>query len=124
MATWADGRSGVMPEVFYATIGVGNLSKEGAPLAGSVPTAFTLNQNYPNPFNPSTNITFALPEESRVDFKVYDILGRQVAVLALGELAAGQHQLTFDAKDLPSGVYVYKLTARNFTDSKKMILLK
>lgn len=123
MGTWADGRNGV-PDVFYATVDGPSLAKEGEQLVASVPTDFILNQNYPNPFNPATNITFALPNESNVTFKVYDMLGREVAVLALGELAAGHHQIGFDAKDLSSGVYVYRLTADNFTDSKKMILLK
>ena len=123
MVTWADGRNGV-PDVFYATIGAGELGKEGAPLASLVPTPFSLKQNYPNPFNPETEITFALPEDSHVTLKLYDILGREVALLAEGDLSAGQHRINLNAKDLPSGVYIYNLTAGNLVDTKKMILLK
>jgi len=138
-ATWADGRSVLppvpdiaQPEAFYATITApgddddDDLDKGAAPVVATneLPTSFALNQNHPNPFNPSTNITFALPEQSRVSFTVYDILGREVAELALGELTVGNHRITFDAKDLPSGVYIYKVTAGKFVDTKKMVLLK
>lgn len=124
LTTWADGRNAV-PDVFYATITSGQV-KQGAPLADSpaLPEAFALNQNYPNPFNPETEITFALPRESYVSVKIYDLLGREVAVLTEGKRPAGEHRISFDAKNLPSGVYVYTLTATDFVSSKKMVVLK
>lgn len=80
--------------------------------------------NYPNPFNPVTKIKFSLPEDSHVEIKVYDVLGREVAVLLNEEKGAGYHEIKFDANDLPSGVYFYIIKAGKFTDVKKIILLK
>ncbi len=90
----------------------------------TVPTAFTVEQNYPNPFNPSTTIRFALPMESQVSLKVYDLLGQLVATIQEGMMNAGTHTLTFDASNLPSGLYLYTVQAGGFTSSRKMLLLK
>lgn len=91
----------------------------------AVPEAFTVFQNYPNPFNPSTQIFFALPSAQKVTLKVFDLAGKEVATLLQNEQkAAGTHELTFDAKNLPSGVYLYKLKAGKYTGTKKMILLR
>jgi hypothetical protein len=87
-------------------------------------TEYRLYPNYPNPFNPTTTIAFDLAEAGQVSLKVYDIMGREVAVLANGYLPAGRHRLVFDAQGLPSGLYMFKLTAGNFSDMKKMVLLK
>jgi hypothetical protein len=89
-----------------------------------VPTAYTLSQNFPNPFNPSTKIEFAIPMQSRVTLKVYNVLGQVVATLMDGMLGAGTHQVTFDASKIASGVYFYRLEAGSFTSMKKMMLLK
>ena len=91
----------------------------------TIPNEYFLSQNYPNPFNPSTTIRFGLSEQSNVSLKIYDILGREVAVVLDNESrAAGSYEITFDASVLASGTYIYKLTSKNFTMSKKMILLK
>jgi Secretion system C-terminal sorting domain len=93
------------------------------------PTEYSLQQNYPNPFNPSTKIDFSLASDSKVTLKVYDVLGRQVAELLNSNLTAGEHTASFNAVNLTSGVYFYKLEAKGvngnrFTSIKKMILMK
>ena len=88
-------------------------------------TDYALYQNYPNPFNPSTVIKFSVPEENTlVTLRVYSSLGEQVEILINQVVPAGQHQVHFDATGLPSGIYFYTLTAGNFVDSKKMVVLK
>ena len=89
-----------------------------------VPDGFVLEQNYPNPFNPATVITYRLPVAGNVTLKVYDVLGRPVAALVNERQAAGIHSVKFDAVDLPSGVYFYRLHAGSFVSTKKMILLQ
>ena len=89
-----------------------------------VPYKFELAQNYPNPFNPSTTIKFSIPSESHVILKIYDMLGREVRTLLNEEKAPGNYSVNFIAGNLPSGVYLYKLTAGNYTDVKKLILIK
>jgi hypothetical protein len=91
---------------------------------GSVPTQFELTQNYPNPFNPTTAISFTLPEAGNVTLKVYNALGQEVATLVNGYKTAQKYNVTFDASRLASGVYIYTLKSDNFTQSKKMILMK
>ena len=88
------------------------------------PKQYSLSQNYPNPFNPTTKIDFTIKKTSRVELSVYNMLGEKVAVLANGKMSAGSYSATFDAANLPNGIYFYKLTADNFTSVKKMILLK
>ncbi|MBK9099757.1 MAG: T9SS type A sorting domain-containing protein [bacterium] len=99
---------------------------------GTIPTQYGLSQNYPNPFNPSTKINFSLPFESNVRLSVFNILGQEVKVLVDNQIQSiGNYNLTFDARDLPSGIYFYRLTAsslgdndQNFVDVKKMMLIK
>lgn len=88
------------------------------------PAGFVLAPNYPNPFNPSTTIRFALPTASPVELAVYDALGREVYRLTEDRLAAGAHEVVFEAKHLPSGVYVYRLTAGTLTETRRMVLLR
>ena len=88
------------------------------------PSGYELNQNYPNPFNPSTSISYRLPGRSFVTLKVYDVLGREVATLAGGEESAGEHTILFDGGGLSSGVYIYRLTAGAYRESREMLLLK
>jgi hypothetical protein len=90
----------------------------------ATPTEFSLSQNYPNPFNPSTKISFSLPQSVKVMLKVYDMLGRDVKTLVDGELSAGNHEAVFNASGLSSGIYIYRLVAGNFTETKRMNLLK
>ena len=91
---------------------------------GTLPQKFALEQNYPNPFNPSTMINFSLGKSGQVTLSVYDLLGRQVAELVNGKMEAGVHEVNLDASELASGVYVYRLTAGGFVQSRKMVLLK
>ena len=92
--------------------------------SGSVPSAFALEQNYPNPFNPSTSIGFQLAEAGWVTLAVYDLLGREIAVLVDGQKAAGSYAVEFNARGLASGMYVYRLSAGSFTQSRKMMLVQ
>jgi len=89
-----------------------------------LPVSYELGQNYPNPFNPTTNIKFSIPESGIVTLKVYNLLGQEVAVLLNGEKPAGNYEATFDASMLSSGIYFYTLEAKNFTSTRKMVLLK
>jgi hypothetical protein len=89
-----------------------------------LPTKYSLCQSYPNPFNPTTMITFSLPQRSYVSLKVFDMIGREVGVLVKKELAAGNYSRQWDALDMPSGIYFYRLQAGEFVETKKMILLK
>lgn len=90
-----------------------------------VPTKVILNQNYPNPFNPSTTIGFGLPQTSKVTLEVFDILGRKVATLFNNEnKSAGRHTITFDARNLASGMYIYRLQTGNTIITKKLTLIK
>ncbi len=85
---------------------------------------FALHQNYPNPFNPSTEIRWTMDVGRQTKLAIYDILGREVAVLVNGMLAPGEHSVTFDAAGLSSGLYMYRLTSNGYSISKKMLLMK
>ena len=89
-----------------------------------VPTEFNLFQNYPNPFNPTTNIKFQIPQLSFVTIKVYDVLGNEIATLVNGEIPAGIYNVDFNAKNLSSGIYFYKLYTNLIITTKKMTLVK
>jgi len=89
-----------------------------------VPKEYSLFQNYPNPFNPVTTLTYAVPSSEKVTLKVYDTLGRKVAVLVDGFKMAGRYSVTFDATKLSSGVYFYSLTVGTFSKTRKMLLVK
>jgi hypothetical protein len=90
----------------------------------SLPAEFALEQNYPNPFNPSTAISYQLSAVSFVTLKVFDALGREVATLVQAEQSAGRYRVTFDAGNLTSGTYFYRLQAGNSVDTKKLLLVK
>jgi hypothetical protein len=85
---------------------------------------FKLSQNYPNPFNPSTIIRFQIKDSRFVTLKIYDILGKEIETLVNEKLGAGEYESTFDGSNLSSGIYFYRLTADNFSDTKRMILIK
>ncbi len=89
-----------------------------------LPSRYELYQNYPNPFNPVTNIGFAISNREWVRLEVYDILGKRVATLVDGYIDAGEFTVDFDASDLPSGIYIYRMTAGSFTSAKQLTLLK
>jgi hypothetical protein len=89
-----------------------------------LPNSFALEQNYPNPFNPTTAVSYQLPAVSDVRLVVYDILGRKAAVLVNEKKAPGRYEVRFDATGLASGVYLYRLTAGNFVQTRKMVVVK
>lgn len=89
-----------------------------------IPNYYSLSQNYPNPFNPSTVIKFTLPEAQNVNLTVFDILGREVISLVNEHKNSGTYEVNFDATELSSGVYFYRLVTDNFSDTKRMLLVK
>jgi len=93
-------------------------------LNAALPTSFELKQNYPNPFNPSTTITFSLPKSAFVTLKIHNLLGEEVATLVAEERAAGIHKFSWDVGGLASGVYLYRLEAGEFVQTKKLILMR
>src|SRR5690606_29886642 len=97
-------------------------STDSQPLPEKI--SFKLEQNYPNPFNPTTTISYQIKEGGLVKLKVYDILGKEVATLVKEEQPNGNYSVKFDASNLPSGVYMYSLRVNNFSENRKMILLK
>lgn len=101
------------------TVGFGNNQ-----ISSNIPYGFKLDQNFPNPFNPSTVIRYSLKENGYTTLKIYDAQGKEVAVLVNENLKAGTYETEFDASNLPSSVYFYKLTSGNLTETKKMFLLK
>lgn len=88
------------------------------------PKEFKLEQNYPNPFNPVTNIKYDLKENSFVELKIFDVLGNELATLVNQYMPAGSHTINFNASGLPSGIYIYKIIASDFTDVKKFLIMK
>jgi hypothetical protein len=90
----------------------------------SIPEIVVLYQNYPNPFNATTNIQYSIPNTSIVKIKVYDILGKEVAVLMNEEKQPGMHTAVFDASNLPSGVYYYRVTVSEFNETRRLLLIK
>jgi hypothetical protein len=117
--------SAVITQLWIKEVGVG-FNPE--PMA-TLPTKYILEQNYPNPFNPSTTIRYAIPEDGRVTLKVYNIAGQEVATLVNEWKTAGKYEIVFDAKNasgstLATGVYLYRVHAGNFSETKKMILLR
>ncbi|MCB0725574.1 MAG: T9SS type A sorting domain-containing protein [Ignavibacteriae bacterium] len=91
---------------------------------GIVPNEYKLYSNYPNPFNPSTKIRFAIPTNGVAVVKIYNSLGKEVSTLVNRYHTAGEYEYNFDASNLSSGVYFYTLTAGNYRETKKMVLLK
>jgi hypothetical protein len=100
----------------------GGSSIDEEPLAS--PNNFKLEQNYPNPFNPETKITFILEKSAHTSLTVHNVLGQKVATLLDGEMSIGEHFVTFNGGNLPSGIYFYQLISGNYKETKKMILVK
>jgi len=90
----------------------------------NLPQEYSLDQNFPNPFNPTTTISFGLPEAGATTLKVYNIIGQEIAVLVNEDLQAGTYNVTFEATDMPSGLYLYRLQSKEFVSIKKMLLIK
>jgi len=120
-AFWADNSSGIYQvwteSVAHGTVGV---QQNG----NNIPVAFSLGQNYPNPFNPVTNIKFSIPEEKSVKITAFDIAGREAGVILNQLLQPGNYSIDFNAYNLSSGVYFYRITAGNYSNVKKMVLIK
>ncbi len=122
---WVIGTNGAL----LKTINGGGGQTTDIPLEQpELPSEYYLSQNYPNPFNPSTKISFNLPESGNVSLKIYDIMGKEVAILVDGFKPGGKHEVYFDASSdaggLASGVYFYKLISGGFIDTKKMLLIR
>jgi hypothetical protein len=111
----------VLTTVTRGTSNGGSTAVDDVP---AVVTNFQLDQNYPNPFNPSTVISFQMPAAADVRLAVFNLLGQEVALLAQARLEAGQHSFRFDAAGLPSGVYLYRLSAGSFSQTRKMALVR
>ena len=108
------------PEFETVTVAFSGVASGGP----EMPTVYALDQNYPNPFNPSTEISFDLPAASHVELTVFNILGQKVETLVDGDREAGSYTVTWDASPYSSGVYFYRISAENFSATKKMLLLK
>jgi hypothetical protein len=115
------GNDGTIDDSIFVKNQTTNVEDEGSLLS---PDSYNLAQNYPNPFNPITTIKYSIPESGNVSLKVYDMLGKQVASLVNEEKSRGVYSVIFDASNLSSGVYFYKLQSGSFTETKKMLLLK
>lgn len=96
----------------------------GDDLTGNVPLEFALESNYPNPFNPTTTIKYSIPQANRVSLRVYDLTGKEVAEIVDNYMEAGLHSVNFNAADLASGIYFYRIDAGNFSAIRKMTLIK
>jgi len=108
----------------FGIMGLKDFVTDVKDITQTLPTAYSLNQNYPNPFNPSTIINFSIPNEGFVTLSVYNSIGQQVATLVNESKPAGTYQVDFIAEGLTSGIYFYKITSGNFSETKKMMLLK
>jgi len=108
----------------------GGISRYGAPIIGvnpistETPSNYSVSQNYPNPFNPTTKINFALPKSGLVTLKVYDVVGKEVATLVNEVKNVGTYSVDFNASNLSSGIYFYKVSVNGFSEVKKMMLVK
>jgi hypothetical protein len=94
------------------------------PAGNVIPKGYSLEQNYPNPFNPSTKINFSIPQSGFTSLVIYDVMGREVRTLINSQLRAGKYSIDFNADDLTSGAYMYKLKVNDFTETRKMMLIK
>lgn len=111
------GASTVWRRILSEMIGVNNISTE-------IPTAYSLSQNYPNPFNPTTSIKFNVAKLGYVKIVIYDVTGREVQTIVNESLKPGTYETSFDGSSLNSGVYFYKIIAEEFSETKKMLLIK
>ncbi|NOY88453.1 MAG: T9SS type A sorting domain-containing protein, partial [FCB group bacterium] len=108
----------ITPDLENISVSLSSVSGEG------VPESYALYQNYPNPFNPSTQISFDLPVTSYVNLTIYNVLGQKVITLIDKNMDAGRHEVEWDASNNSSGIYFYRISAENFSQTKKMLMLK
>jgi len=116
--------SGDPNTIFIDNVYFHNSTTDVKELIGAVPSGFNLDQNYPNPFNPTTKISFSLPEANNVSLRIYNTLGQEVQTLISQFMNAGTYEISFDAFDLPAGIYLYSFNAGSFQSVKKMMLIK
>jgi len=114
---WCDSLTTHIARVLYSSTSVRYESQ-------STPGGFLLHQNFPNPFNPATKIQYQVPSFGFVTLKVYDLLGREITTLTSEQLPAGEYERSFDASNLPSGIYFYQLRAGSFIETKKMVMVR
>jgi len=117
--TDATGTSGWSPTWSFTRSGATSVEEEV-----EIPATFYLGQNYPNPFNPSTTIRYGLAAQTHVSLEVYNLLGQKVATLVSGEQPAGTHEVVFEDNSLSSGLYLYRLQAGQYTETRKLMLLR
>ena len=130
--SWTDAyvENGRTYEYTLVTVDINNHRVEAATQsatpgsATSVVKEYALMQNYPNPFNPTTSITFDVAETGNVEITVFDVMGKEVARLVNGQMGQGRHTISFDAQNLPAGMYLYRMTAGSFSATHKMLLIK
>ncbi len=115
LVAWTHGRSAF--KIVVPPVGIQNNGK-------TIPSAFKLYQNYPNPFNPVTKIKFDIPKEGFAKIVIYDLLGREAQTILNTNMRPGAYDITFDGSNLSSGIYFYKLSVGNYTEVKKMVLVK
>jgi hypothetical protein len=111
-------------DLYFDNISVKEIITSVSEETESIVNDYFLDSNYPNPFNPTTNIEFRIADVGFVSLKVYDILGEEIATLINEELAVGKYDVNFKASNLPSGIYFYRLSANNFSMTRKMVLIK
>ena len=122
---FSGGGGGTLSNIYRTTNGgLGGLVSVDDNAIEINPDKFSLQQNYPNPFNPSTIIKYQVPELTHLTIKIYDVLGNEIGTLVNEEKPAGEYEVEFDGDGLTSGIYFYQLRAGDYTDTKKMILLK
>ena len=110
--------------ILHTTTGGSTWIGEDPSPAETLPTEMSLSQNYPNPFNPETKIRFSIVSTQHATLTVYDLLGRRVATLVDEKKAPGRYEVAFGGARLASGVYIYRLTAGSYVETRKMLLLK
>ena len=112
--------------ISFCTIGTrsGDISIPKSPRATIIPDDFKLYNNYPNPFNPVTKIRFNIPNAGKVIFSIYDMLGNEIFTINENNLIPGIYEYQFDGSNYPSGIYFYRLISGNFSETKKMVLIK
>ncbi len=120
----ADGLSAANDSLTVAIDGLVEIGTAVTDARDHIPKTSRLSQNYPNPFNPATTISYQLSAVSNVTLKVYDILGREVATLISARQNAGHYSVTFNGGNLPSGIYIYRLQANSFSETRKLLLVK
>lgn len=126
---WYDARGYYTTEASYAdpdfAAVFGRIWAKGNTFTNNnLPTEYGISDNYPNPFNPTTLIKYQIPEAGLVKLIVYDLLGKEISVLVYETEKSGYHSVEFNARNLPSGVYIYTLQVNDFISSKKMTVIK